>query len=34
MQVDDESGYSLLHLAAFKKISNDFESILIEHANK
>ena len=34
MQVEDESGYSLLHLAAFKKISNDFESIIIEHANK
>ena len=34
MQVEDESGYTLLHLAAFKKISNDFESIIIEHANK
>lgn len=25
LKVEDERGYSLLHLAAYKKISNDFE---------
>ena len=34
LKVEDERGYSLLHLAAFKKISNDFESIILEYAKK
>lgn len=34
LKVDDEIGYSLLHLATFKKISNDFESIILEYARK
>ena len=34
LKVEDDKGYSLLHLAAFKKISNDFESIILEYANK
>ena len=34
MQVEDDNGYSLLHLAAFKKNSNDFESIIIQRASK
>ena len=34
MQVNDDRGYSLLHLAAFKKISNDFESIIIDYAGR
>jgi len=29
MQIEAEKGYSLLHLAAFKKLSNDFEAILL-----
>jgi len=28
IRVEDERGYSLLHIAAFKKISADFESIV------
>ena len=34
LKVEDEKGYSMLHLAAFKKISNDFESIILEYAKK
>jgi len=30
MKVEAENGYSLLHLAAFKKFSNDFEAILLD----
>lgn len=28
IEIEDERGYTLLHIAAFKKFSNDFESIL------
>ena len=33
MKVEDERGYTLLHLAAFKKFSNDFELIILQYAN-
>ena len=34
MAIEDERGYSLLHLAAFKKFSSDFESILLDAIKK
>jgi len=34
MKIEAENGFSLLHLAAFKKFSNDFEAIILARIMK
>jgi len=34
MAIEDDRGYSLLHMAAFKRFSNDFESLLCAQIKK
>jgi len=34
MEIEDDRGYSLLHMAAFKRFSNDFESLLCTQIKK
>ena len=34
MSIRDEKGYSLLHLAAFKRFSNDFEQIIVSYVRQ
>ena len=34
LKVEDEKGYSLLHIATFKKFSNDFEQIICSYVKK
>ena len=34
IEIEDDRGYSLLHIASFKRFSSDFESILCSHIKK